>query len=125
MRISDWSSDVCSSDLHYCIARHQRRYDMAVRQVRRKIIGAEHSHDAMRLVSHRGSCAHASFKPLLSCSFSIRGNVNFHLVVDAVDFRKRFPHGLAGFASNPVSELRSEEHTSELQSLMRISYDVF
>src|SRR3546814_7105574 len=57
---------------HYCIARHQRRYDMAVRQVRRKIIGAEHSHDAMRLVSHR-----------------------------------------------------SEEHTSELQSLMCISYAVF
>src|SRR3546814_17569033 len=80
MRISDWSSDVCSSDLHYCIARHQRRYDMAVRQVRRKIIGAEHSHDAMRLVSHRGSCAHASFKPLLSCSFSIGGTGNLHLV---------------------------------------------
>src|SRR3546814_2363646 len=83
MRISDWSSDVCSSDLwfeHYCIARHQRRYDMAVRQVRRKIIGAEHSHDAMRLVSHRGSCAHASFKPLLSSSFSIGGNGNLHLV---------------------------------------------
>src|SRR3546814_9624866 len=82
---------------------------MAVRQVRRKIIGAEHSHDAMRLVSHRGSCAHASFKPLLSCSFSIGGNGNLHLVDDAVDFRKR----------------RSEEHTSELQSLMRISYAVF
>src|SRR3546814_10929194 len=64
---------------HYCIARHQRRYDMAVRQVRRKIIGAEHSHDAMRLVSHRGACAHASFKPLLSCSFSRGGNGNLHL----------------------------------------------
>src|SRR3546814_11151871 len=78
---------------------------MAVRQVRRKIIGAEHSHDAMRLVSHRGSCAHASFKPLLSCSFSIGGNGNLHLVDDAVAFRKRFPNGLAGFASNQVSEL--------------------
>src|SRR3546814_8073977 len=78
---------------------------MAVRQVRRKIIGAEHSHDAMRLVSHRGSCAHASFKPLLSCSFSIGGNGNLYLVDNAVDFRKRFPNGLAGFASNQVSEL--------------------
>src|SRR3546814_18918654 len=59
----------------------------------------------MRLVSHRGSCAHASFKPLLSCSFSIGGNGNLYLVDNAVDFRKRFPNGLAGFASNQVSEL--------------------
>src|SRR3546814_9732801 len=28
-------------------------------------------------------------------------------------------------ASGPLGELRSEEHTSELQSLMRISYAVF
>src|SRR3546814_3751738 len=27
--------------------------------------------------------------------------------------------------TNPLSEIRSEEHTSELQSLMRISYAVF
>src|SRR3546814_9594647 len=26
---------------------------------------------------------------------------------------------------NPVNQIRSEEHTSELQSLMRITYDVF
>src|SRR3546814_3712126 len=29
------------------------------------------------------------------------------------------------FAQFPLNELRSEEHTSELQSLMRISYAVF
>src|SRR3546814_2932994 len=31
----------------------------------------------------------------------------------------------AGFAVRPFGALRSEEHTSELQSLMRISYAVF
>src|SRR3546814_2830710 len=31
----------------------------------------------------------------------------------------------SSFAPNPVSIRRSEEHTSELQSLMRISYAVF
>src|SRR3546814_1059160 len=31
----------------------------------------------------------------------------------------------AGLASTPTSPKRSEEHTSELQSLMRISYAVF
>src|SRR3546814_5437381 len=32
---------------------------------------------------------------------------------------------LAGLARNHLDALRSEEHTSELQSLMRISYAVF
>src|SRR3546814_10544767 len=44
-------------------------------------------------------------------------------------YRKLVPslaliHHLAGFGSGAVGE-RSEEHTSELQSLMRISYAVF
>src|SRR3546814_4823094 len=32
---------------------------------------------------------------------------------------------LSGLNSRPVQSMRSEEHTSELQSLMRISYAVF
>src|SRR3546814_8995981 len=32
---------------------------------------------------------------------------------------------VVGFASGRIPEVRSEEHTSELQSLMRISYAVF
>src|SRR3546814_7214053 len=39
------------------------------------------------------------------------------------------PYGVAdssvAFAFVPIAKLRSEEHTSELQSLMRISYAVF
>src|SRR3546814_4191843 len=34
-------------------------------------------------------------------------------------------HGSAGFAHRAGARRRSEEHTSELQSLMRISYAVF
>src|SRR3546814_2141219 len=34
-------------------------------------------------------------------------------------------HRVAGDADRPRDRLRSEEHTSELQSLMRISYAVF
>src|SRR3546814_5420485 len=34
-------------------------------------------------------------------------------------------HGLAQFDGTALYEYRSEEHTSELQSLMRISYAVF
>src|SRR3546814_8184186 len=70
MRISDWSSDVCSSDLPGHRARDPRRarparHPRAARQCR----------------------------------------------------------GEAGRAQRP--DARSEEHTSELQSLMRISYAVF
>src|SRR3546814_14970552 len=37
-----------------------------------------------------------------------------------------FPHeGTVDFVDNQVDPTRSEEHTSELQSLMRISYAVF
>src|SRR3546814_2015184 len=35
------------------------------------------------------------------------------------------PNGAVGFPSPSISPRRSEEHTSELQSLMRISYAVF
>src|SRR3546814_4411843 len=39
--------------------------------------------------------------------------------------RHRVVRPLGGPASRPGSSSRSEEHTSELQSLMRISYAVF
>src|SRR3546814_8129200 len=35
------------------------------------------------------------------------------------------PPTVSGRATSPISGRRSEEHTSELQSLMRISYAVF
>src|SRR3546814_4690887 len=37
----------------------------------------------------------------------------------------KLPESGAGLASQPTMSRRSEEHTSELQSLMRISYAVF
>src|SRR3546814_1283878 len=86
MRISDWSSDVCSSDLHLPCAvaddGHGRRGDRAART------GRPLAHHGLRLWPGLSLC------PPAQC----RG----------------FPC---------VS--RSEEHTSELQSLMRISYAVF
>src|SRR3546814_9289783 len=43
-------------------------------------------------------------------------------VLGCRDIDKRF---VSYFIANPSTGLRSEEHTSELQSLMRISYAVF
>src|SRR3546814_3438655 len=46
---------------------------------------------------------------------------------EAIDFGRSLCHGLDAIFDEleRLSALRSEEHTSELQSLMRISYAVF
>src|SRR3546814_10556838 len=44
-------------------------------------------------------------------------------VLDGLDYPSR--ELIASIGGRPVGVLRSEEHTSELQSLMRISYAVF
>src|SRR3546814_8172957 len=102
MRISDWSSDVCSSDLTPRAARP----GAAVRSHQRKIgglqpaaRGAPRRMGGARRAEHRGH-------------FGRPGGVA----------RKAEPLG----KDKPrVAGRRSEEHTSELQSLMRISYAVF
>src|SRR3546814_3061916 len=81
MRISDWSSDVCSSDL---LCRCSRP-------------------TCSRRCPDRGSSSARSF----ACAIS------------SVPARWREPE------SSTRQRRRSEEHTSELQSLMRISYAVF
>src|SRR3546814_3536382 len=114
MRISDWSSDVCSSDLH---AAH--RLDV------RAVIVAHFR--VLRLAAHR---------PPLVAILGIGGG-------DRLAPRQPGNRGGSGviiveLADQPVLRIldrrvveaaaepeRSEEHTSELQSLMRISYAVF
>src|SRR3546814_6886852 len=83
MRISDWSSDVCSSDL----AAHRR---LAVR-------GED---QAGRALDPR------------------RGLYDRHSL-------RRQRHDVRLPVLRDLAGDRSEEHTSELQSLMRISYAVF
>src|SRR3546814_2022767 len=104
MRISDWSSDVCSSDLGGNLAPDP---DTRLRPCGRRKgagFGGERCHplspDGRRLLrpENGGRCR---------CS--------------GRDHRARDePPGTA-----PLVAGRSEEHTSELQSLMRISYAVF
>src|SRR3546814_2343774 len=102
MRISDWSSDVCSSDLLLPL----RADALAVGFERGKLVLEDHlavvkqASDQRRLaVIDRAAGDEAQQRLLLmlrEISVDILGN-----------------------------EGRSEEHTSELQSLMRISYAVF
>src|SRR3546814_10364654 len=103
MRISDWSSDVCSSDLQDAPAQGNLRLT--------------------------GQCARAIWCQGLAA------------YGDARSVARKLDSGSAGIDGGPrfrdstiiglqASERlsrndRSEEHTSELQSLMRISYAVF
>src|SRR3546814_5238217 len=116
MRISDWSSDVCSSDLSLsrtgrasffrplcwfcclfsCASVNRRNRSLSRRRIR---IPANDSsifflmfNDVRRLVPHRLRAP----KPPLPC-----------------------------YGDRQRRKRRSEEHTSELQSLMRTSYAVF
>src|SRR3546814_5391920 len=91
MRISDWSSDVCSSDL--VVVRRHRAGD---RLHQFPALG-----DWLRRASdHDGD----------GVARAIGGGHDAYIII-------------AGGARREL--LRSEEHTSELQSLMRISYAVF
>src|SRR3546814_1644159 len=89
MRISDWSSDVCSSDLQ-------------------KMIGA-------------GVLGHRKVGEI--------GVSGLHVAGDAEAPKGQVGFRFEGFDCEATSGVgvvfRSEEHTSELQSLMRISYAVF
>src|SRR3546814_6462188 len=104
MRISDWSSDVCSSDLAAagCWA---LRGDPGDRRRR--------SADPLRArpwpVFRQGPVARDALRP-----------------VDLPEHRRQAePAAGGGGATGERRAPRSEEHTSELQSLMRISYAVF
>src|SRR3546814_10201487 len=116
MRISDWSSDVCSSDL---IARQADGVSIAfvvtdgVATVPVRFRGVVP--DLFKEDS--GVVAEGQFQP--DGSFVADNLLAKH-------DEKYMPPQVAGAMHETTSlEPRSEEHTSELQSLMRISYAVF
>src|SRR3546814_7157069 len=106
MRSSDWSSDVCSSDLN------------AVWQMKEDIVpngGWKFDH---LLAYRQAEVAHTA--PLAKDErFPIFPPYAVQQIRDAM------PDDGIICLDNGVYKIRSEEHTSELQSLMRISYAVF
>src|SRR3546814_10806997 len=100
MRISDWSSDVCSSDL---LGRERGAADL------------------------RREClinVHLSYP--FAGSATVRAAVRLRLGAAAAFFESGLRDAPAlPDQDRPPAASRSEEHTSELQSLMRISYAVF
>src|SRR3546814_2436146 len=113
MPISDWSSDVCSSDLTL-------------------------SHDRTITAQDTANCAHIGNRHFAK-TVMLKVDGDLAMMVMPAAYRidlTRLSRALGGrevelaqeteFSDAfPDCELRSEEHTSELQSLMRISYAVF
>src|SRR3546814_3803268 len=115
MRISDWSSDVCSSDLPAA----DEGTGIGARRLRDRTRHA----DQLRRIRRPG------FRT------GVRGD---HRALRAGRYRqppRQFPSARLGRVApallglpdpgDLLRQVRSEEHTSELQSLMRISYAVF
>src|SRR3546814_9642469 len=99
MRISDWSSDVCSSDLGSALRQSPGLLGRRKGRSARKFILAG---AGKGLIQDRSeNILPGKLLPVWFCS----------------------PESIA--CRNFDDRLRSEEHTSELQSLMRISYAVF
>src|SRR3546814_6310859 len=117
MRISDWSSDVCSSDLHRVRLRQAEQVEHGRGDVAQRAAFAQRDSRAFTNVHQRHRADGVRGVRLAG------GRVAHHLQVAVVggDHQRA-----AGFAHGRVHGAdRSEEHTSELQSLMRISYAVF
>src|SRR3546814_7650349 len=115
MRISDWSSDVCSSDLEgEQIAAARRLVPVAGDWHAGKVAFEERAHAAVADEGDR----HVD---IMRAEDSRDGADDARLGVDGAlpAFEAFLRTG-----KEPVGRpLRSEEHTSELQSLMRIAYD--
>src|SRR3546814_7137331 len=141
MRISDWSSDVCSSDLAQTLANFYQSID--------------HDHEIVPFINKIDLPAaepdkvKAEIEDIIGLDASdavltsAKSGIGITEVLEAVVKRIPPPKGdrdaplkamLVDSWYDPylgvvilvrVMEGRSEEHTSELQSLMRISYAVF
>src|SRR3546814_3299473 len=135
MRISDWSSDVCSSDLHFpalsfpgfsilrsaaCQGRQGRHHEFVGR--------GRDTHLPAKIDD--ATAQPAEFKRLSGFQIVQHGGLHvvgqriyeLHSVLGVVFRQGNAPRQTDG---HRLLYPRSEEHTSELQSLMRISYAVF
>src|SRR3546814_8225958 len=116
MRISDWSSNVCSSDLlningadvPYYLARDSVFSPDVRGDRKRPSVNA-----ALQWAPNSSSVYTAEF-----FWTGFRQTTFNNLFFSFVDW-------WGSLGPNPADTIRSEEHTSELQSLMRLSYAVF
>src|SRR3546814_7342162 len=122
MRISDWSSDVCSSDLldrcngsgrpcHHFLPPARHRYKTGYHRPMRALQGCR---TMVRVRACRVS---------YSVATDVADSITVFSIAPILSISQRTIS--PGFMKTGGLRARSEEHTSELQSLMRNSYAVF
>src|SRR3546814_2621083 len=114
MRISDWSSDVCSSDLDFGV----------------NVSLGRRNPDFGNVVSVMGSVTLPIFagrrqEPRIAAAEAQAAAALAERADALRELEAQFEADLAAWRSAARQWQRSEEHTSELQSLMRNSYAVF
>src|SRR3546814_3446543 len=128
MRISDWSSDVCSSDLIWQDAASGRRFTVENPATEHTL--AEVAEGGERDVDAAVAAARAAFTGVWAQqSPAQRGLLLFRLAELLDQHREELAQLITLENGKPIAaargeaaSARSEEHKSELQSLMRISY---
>src|SRR3546814_8912854 len=117
MRISDWSSDVCSSDLmpisERILRERQARYDRRIAEAKVNVPEGDYCYGntGRMIATTLPGGAKATVPEAKLCPYWKR--------------RGDKPEHANGYCRLMKAGDRSEEHTSELQSLMRTSYAVF
>src|SRR3546814_10916145 len=113
MRISDWSSDVCSSDLFEPADQHRDdQHPLAERADARD--AGDHAVESGAGIVDRAGDRRQRGQRIEAGADHDAGQQNGGTDIDREETTERIH-----------DRIRSEEHTSELQSLMRISYAVF
>src|SRR3546814_2804085 len=110
MRISDWSSDVCSSDLVFVVA---NRVHPNALEISRKDFEQSIEHKIDVLIPADPKLAAQAAKLGKTLAEVAKGNRIGHALENMMQL-----------AMGAGEECRSEEHTSEIQSLMRNSYAI-
>src|SRR3546814_7045338 len=108
MRISDWSSDVCSSDLSLQAAFQRFGAELLPADAGFRPDGLRRRYFGIGIYGRKAQGGDAGQEPPVKKSVAI-----FQVMAHDISILFEESRG------------RSEEHTSELQSLMRISYAVF
>src|SRR3546814_6471067 len=136
MRISDWSSDVCSSDLLKLATAQSGNFGQAQADVKRIAdatrnglaettdLYATFMRNGRELGITQDQAAKAT--ETFAKTLKISGAGAAEASSATTQFSQALASGvLRGDEFNGIMESRSEVHTSELQSLMRISYACF
>src|SRR3546814_10867628 len=135
MRISDWSSDVCSSDLFEIVADLEDRLILEQRlqlgggesgvdlrrAIRKQVVPAMLQRDVAgaAAIGRQADADEVGGDAVTAVRLGVEGDEALLVGLGDPAIQRRF------VGDGLIGRTRSEEHTSELQSLMRSSYAVF